>query len=201
MSGSPAGPCPSFLGWDCRARKLPREIALTESYVCVVAYDREQRPDGVLAEVVHRLKAAYVRVGGLLQGGDAGSAACCANLFLEDIGTGRRVQVLENRGAGTRGCRLDPSGLAEAAGWVREAIEARPGVLFINRFGRQEAEGRGLLDEIGAAVMAGIPVVVAMNKALLPEWLAFSGDRSAPLAADPELLVAWCLERLSVPCG
>jgi hypothetical protein len=172
---------------------------LTESRVGVVVYEREQRPDSLLGEAVHQLNAAGVRVAGLLQDSHPGTASCCATLFLEDIGTGRRVQVFENRGAGTRGCRLDPSGLAEAASWLREAIETRPDVLFINRFGRQESEGRGLLNEIGAAVLADVPIVIALNKALFPEWLAFSGNGGAPLGLHTEQIVTWCLEQASVP--
>ena len=116
-----------------------------------------------------------------------------------NIGTGRRVQIYEDRGSGTRGCRLDPAGLAEAAGWLREAIEARPDVLFINRFGRQETLGRGLLDEIGAAVIAEIPVVIAVNQALLPEWLAYVGEGAVPLLPEAEEIEAWCMAHFRRP--
>jgi hypothetical protein len=148
----------------------------------------------MVAEVVRRLKAAAIHVAGLLQEGRSGSASSCASLILEDIATGRRIQAFERRGAQARGCRLDSSGLAVAAGWIREALVAKPDILFINRFGRQESEGRGLLGEICAAATAGIPMVVIVSKALLPKWHAFAGEEGGPIVTSLEQLEGWCFD-------
>lgn len=164
---------------------------MSEAPIGVVVYDRDDRPDQALAEAARRLIVAGVQVGGLLQEGTEGSASCCASLTLVEVGIGRRIELFQNRGHGARGCRLDPSGLAEASGWLRDAIMFRPEILFINRFGRQEADGRGLLDEIGAAVMAGIPMVIAVSRALLPEWRSFTGGEGTMLRPDPDGIVAW----------
>ncbi len=172
---------------------------MTHSQICAIVYRREERPDAAVAAAVAALVAQGAEVRGLLQEGTEGSASCCATLFLEDIGSGRRVEIFQNRGRETRGCRLDASGLAEAAAWVREAIDSRPDVLVLNRFGRQEAEGRGLLDEIGAAVTAGIPVVIPVNEALLPEWDAFAGGGYDRLLTDPDRLVGWCRGHIAAP--
>lgn len=172
---------------------------MTEPRIGVVVYDRATRPDAAFRDAVARLRARGLHVGGLLQDGKDGEdgfgGSCCTTLQLEDIATGRRVELFENRGAGTRGCRLDPAGLAEASGWLREAIAARPDVLFVNRFGRQEAEGRGLLDDIAAAVLAEIPIVVPVAAALLPQWRAFAGDEWIVLQ-DCRELEAWCAAQL-----
>jgi hypothetical protein len=167
---------------------------VTEPRICVVAYDGTQPPDAALAQAARRLGAIGVKVGGLLQSGAAGDAARCAMLFLEDLGTGRSIRLFEARGVGARGCRLDACGLAEAAVWLREAVESKPDVLFINRFGRQESNGRGLLDEIGAAVTAGVPVVIAVSAACLPAWRAFAGAEDALVPADADRIVTWALE-------
>jgi hypothetical protein len=160
----------------------------------VVAYDATEQPDTALARAAQRLGAMGVKVRGLPQNGTDGDAARCAVLFLEDLGTGRRIQIFEARGLGARGCRLDSCGLAEAAAWLREAVEAKPDLLFINRFGRQESSGCGLLDEIGAAVTAEIPIVIAVSTACLPAWQAFAGTESALMPADADRIVAWSLE-------
>lgn len=162
----------------------------------IVVYDRDSRPDAMFAAAVRRLRARGVRVGGLLQEVKGDDSSCCTSLFLEDIATGRRVQIFEHRGAETRGCRLDASGLAEAAALLREAIEARSDLLFVNRFGRQEAGGRGLVDEIATAVLADIPVVVAVGAALLDGWNAFAGPHGERLGNADEL-EAWCLRQLA----
>ena len=169
------------------------EAPLTEDRIGIVVYDRESRPDAVLRQVIQGLKSVDLRVGGLLQEGRSGDAGRCGTLFLEDIGTGRRIQAFETRGSGTRGCRLDSSSLAEAGGWLRAAIEGKPDILFVNRFGRQEAAGRGLRDEIAAAIAAGLPVVIAVSQELVPEWRAFAGPDFVRLTVDPKRIEAWCL--------
>jgi hypothetical protein len=179
-----------------RAIHLLQEAALPETSICVIPYERDHRPDAMLRQVVCRLEAGGLQVRGLLQDGQPGTASTCATLFLEDIGTGRRIQAFEQRGAAARGCRLDPAGLAESAGWLREAIAAQPNVLFVNRFGHQEAEGRGLRDEIAAAVVAGLPFVIAVHHPLLPKWHAFAGEGCSFATADPERIEAWCLGAL-----
>lgn len=167
---------------------------MAEPRICVVAYDAMEELDAALAQAAQRLGALGVEVRGLLQKGTAGDAVRCAVLFLEDIETGRRIQIFEARGPAARSCRLDTGGLAEAAGWLREAIEAKPDVLFINRFGRQESCGRGLLDEIGAAVTAEIPIVIAVSTACLPAWQAFAGTENALMPANADAILAWSLE-------
>ncbi|MXQ14272.1 DUF2478 domain-containing protein [Microvirga makkahensis] len=166
---------------------------MTENRIGVVVYDRESRPDAVLRQVAQHLKSLNLRVGGLLQEGLSGDAVGCGTLLLEDIGTGRRIQAFEMRGSGTRGCRLNSSSLAEAGGWLRAAIEGKPDILFVNRFGRQEAAGRGLRDEIAAAIATGLPVVIAVGKDLMPEWHAFAGPEFVRLPVDPERIATWCL--------
>ena len=132
-------------------------------------------------------------MGGLLQDGLSGNARDCGLLFLEDIETGRRIQAFERRGSGTRGCRLDTSSLAQAGGWLRAAIEGKPDILLVNRFGRQEAAGRGLRTEIAIAIATDLPVLIAVGRELVPEWCAFAGPDFVQLDADPERIEAWCL--------
>jgi hypothetical protein len=172
---------------------------VTGSPLSILVYRREERPDAAIIDAVVRLRADGIDVRGLLQEGTEGSTSCCATLFLEDIGSGRQVEIFQNRGRETRGCRLDASGLAEASAWLREAIESRPDVLVLNRFGRQEAEGRGLIDEIGTAVMAGIPVIIPVNEKLLPEWDAFSGGSYDRMPADPDSILQWCRSIVAAP--
>lgn len=161
--------------------------------IASIIYRKGECPDAAMADAVRRMEARGLRVGGLLQAGDRSSATRCASLALHDIGSGRQVPLFESRGAGARGCRLNPSGLAEASGWLREAIERRVDVLVVNRFGRQEAEGAGLLNEIAAAIMAEIPVVVAVDEDLLSAWQAFLGEAPVALAPDAERIASWCL--------
>jgi hypothetical protein len=128
-----------------------------ECGILVLVHARDETPDPVIAQAVARLEAGGLKPRGLLQHGEPGCGKACATLYLDDIGMQRQVCIFEDRGPQARGCRLDTAGLTVAAGWLREAVEALPDVLFVNRFGKHEGEGRGLREEIDMAVAAGIP--------------------------------------------
>ncbi|MXQ14670.1 DUF2478 domain-containing protein [Microvirga makkahensis] len=81
-----------------------------------------------------------------------------------------------------------PVGLAGAAGWGGRAIGAGCEVLFINRLGRQEVEGRGLLEKIVAVALAEIPLVAAASSELLPECLRILEQGVGPLKADADAI-------------
>jgi nucleoside-triphosphatase THEP1 len=176
---------------NCRADAAANAAA--ECRLAVVVYSSANPPDAVLAAAVEKLQARGLRVGGLLQ--QAEGSGKRAELFARDIASGRRVRLFEDRGRKARGCRLDAAGLAEAASWLRHAIDAKPDVLFVNRFGRQETVGRGLVDEIGAAIVSDIPVVVPLAATLMPQWRRFAGEDGVRLkATSPE---RFCQELLT----
>jgi hypothetical protein len=163
-----------------------------ECGILVLVHERDEAPDPVIARTVARLEAQGLKPRGLLQHGEPGCGSTCATLYLDDIGMRRRVRIFEDRGPEARGCRLDTAGLSVAAGWLREAVEARPDVLFVNRFGKHEGEGRGLREEIGLAVAAGIPIVIAVKRPYLESWRAFAGESFATLPLDAGEIEGWC---------
>jgi hypothetical protein len=160
--------------------------------ILVLVHGHDEAPDPVIARAVARLEARRLKPRGLLQHGVPGCGKACATLYLDDIGMQRQVCIFEDRGPQARGCRLDTAGLTVAAGWLREAVEARPDVLFVNRFGKHEGEGRGLREEIGMAVAAGIPTVIAVNRQYLLQWRAFAGETFATLPLDAGEIAGWC---------
>ncbi|MGX5734781.1 DUF2478 domain-containing protein [Bosea thiooxidans] len=162
--------------------------------IAVLVHGRDEVPDPVIAEVIARLQADGLRPRGLLQRGVPGSDGVCATLYLDDVGMQRSVRIFEDRGRAARGCRLDTAGLVVAANWLREAVEARPDLLFVNRFGRHECEGRGLREEIGVAVADRIPVVIAVKRQYLQEWRVFAGDAFTTLLLDADGIEQWCRE-------
>lgn len=168
------------------------ETKSEECGVLVLVHARDQTPDPTIAQAVARLEACGLKPRGLLQHGEPGCGKACATLYLDDIGMQRQVCIFEDRGPQASGCRLDTAGLTIAAGWLGEAVEARPDVLFVNRFGKHEGEGRGLREEIGMAVAAGIPTVIAVNRQYLRQWRAFAGETFAMLPLDAGKIVDWC---------
>lgn len=104
------------------------------------------------------------------------------------------LRISENRGEWARGCRLD-SGVLEQG--VVEVMARLPGadLLIVNKFGKREAEGRGLVCAIAAAVEAEIPVLVGVNALNLEAFLEFCGGMATALPADRAIVRKWCLDR------
>ena len=71
----------------------------------------------------------------------------------------------------------------------------RPGdvdLLVVNRFGRAESHGGGLLTCVSAAVSAGIPVLTAVREPYLAPWRAYHGDLAASLGPELDAVMTWC---------
>ena len=91
------------------------------------------------------------------------------------------------------GCRLDSDWLASLATRLAAAIEAGADVVIINRFGRLEAEGKGLTDLIRQALDADIPVLIAVPERRFATWIRFSEGMNVRLACRREALDRWWL--------
>jgi hypothetical protein len=62
---------------------------------------------------------------------------------------------------------------------------------MINRFGKLEAAGRGFVDEIKRAVVADIPVLIAVPDQRFWMWTRFCAGMTVKLACSRESLDAW----------
>ncbi|WP_371223921.1 DUF2478 domain-containing protein [Roseovarius sp. 2305UL8-3] len=97
----------------------------------------------------------------------------CREMHLIDLASGARVQISENRGSQARGCHLDWSALMQVAGQLEIDLLSRPDVLIINRFGRAEAEGKGMRGAIETALSLDIPVIIGVRSDYAEVWEAF----------------------------
>ena len=147
--------------------------------------------DALLAQVVAELEASGLRLAGTVQTNidRADRALCDMDLRLLPDGPTRRISV--DRGAQARGCRLDPEVLEDAVVWTERALD-RAEFLVVNKFGKQEAEGRGLAGVIAEALSRDMPVLVGVNGLNLPPFLAFSAGLAEALPPDPAAILAWC---------
>jgi hypothetical protein len=91
------------------------------------------------------------------------------------------------------GCRLDPDRLAGLACRLAAAIEDGADLVVINRFGRSEAEGKGLIDLIPQALAADIPVLIAVPEQRFAAWIRFSEGMNVRLACRRDALDRWWL--------
>ncbi len=159
---------------------------MTQHHLAVLIYPTDFDPAPILDDAVRKLLARGVAIAGALQ---HASGPC--DMELELLPSGRRISISQNLGSGAMGCRLDAAALAEAASIVRKAIDNGPDLAIFNKYGAQEAEGKGLHDEIALAITAGIPVVIPVPERFLPQWSTFTAGEFATLACSTPAVLSW----------
>ncbi|MDJ1159605.1 DUF2478 domain-containing protein [Chelatococcus sp. SYSU_G07232] len=165
--------------------------------VAAVLYDPRRPVDDLLVALAGRLKARGLRLGGLVQHNGATAGPFCAAMDVEDLATGRLIAISQDRGPGARGCRLDPRGLAEAGALAGAAIAGGVDLVIFNKFGKAEAEGRGVRAEFAQALTGGIPTLTSVGEAVLPAWNDFVGGAWESLDASLEALEGWCFAQVA----
>ena len=155
-----------------------------------VSSEQDQLTNRILSDVAVRAAREGIRLAGTVQpvGRDTPQQKCEIVLNLLPDGPIRSISM--DLGPGATGCRLDAGALEEAVLVVQDR-RAGALALVVTKFGKQEAAGRGLVEVIGRACGAGLPVLVGVS----PEWreafLAFAGGTAQPLAADADRAMDW----------
>lgn len=165
----------------------------------VVGHGREP-VDPLLESAARTLRAMGYRVGGFVQE-ERIADGCCAATYLRDIEDGHSVLITQILGAEAKGCRLDPQRLAEASVALLGSLDGGIDLLVLNRFGKDEAEGRGFRTVIEKALGLSIPVLFGVREAYAPALFDFAGDYGTTLAADEAAITAWCVDVLGKRAG
>ncbi len=101
------------------------------------------------------------------------------------------VRLGHDRARGHHQCQLDPGGIADIARAITAAIRDGADVVIVNRFGKLEAEGRGLIDLIDQAVAADIPVLIAVPEHRFAAWIKYCDGMSVRLPCRRAALDQW----------
>jgi len=161
--------------------------------------------DRLLETVAGRLAADGLRLAGLVQTNSecAGPGKCDMDVRL--LPDGPLIRISQSLGAGSRGCRLDPGALAMAVRGIEDALDSGPvDLLLLNKFGKHEAEGKGLREVMAAALERGIPVCSGVNGANLAAFETFTGGLAQRLPADVDAIMDWaqaCVKRATEPAA
>jgi hypothetical protein len=155
--------------------------------------------DDLMAEVAEGLKREAFRLCGVVQHNTGDCADGCASMALEDLASGRRFPISEDRGASSAGCRLDPAGLAAAGAAISSALSGPVDLVIVNKFGKQEVLGQGLRAEIAAGVVAGLPLLIAVRDDMLAAWAGFAGEEWQRLPPEHEAVMDWAMAALRLP--
>ena len=154
------------------------------------------RIDLLLAEVVARLEAHRIALAGTVQTNIERSDRQLCDMDLRLLPDGPSVRISVDRGPEARGCRLDAGVLEQSVLWVTQALDGAE-FLVINKFGKQEAEGKGLSVVIADALERDLPVLVGVNGLNLPAFLNFTGGLATELTPDAQEITDWCLATLA----
>ncbi|MGA2491697.1 MAG: DUF2478 domain-containing protein [Roseiarcus sp.] len=165
--------------------------------VCAVLRGADFAADALIDRVAEWARGAGLRVVGALQRDEPRPGRRLCDMILDDLATGRRIRISEDRGDLAEGCRLDSGALTEAATLIEQAIrDAAPDLVLLNKFGKAEAEeGGGLRDAIVAAIEADVPVLIGVAEEYREALRQFAGDLCL-IAADEAEARRWLRARL-----
>lgn len=156
-----------------------------------IHYERNFDINSILRTVVNSLQVKGVTVRGVLQESEFSQNGCCAQLNIVDIRTGRTERITQERGRESRGCKLDPRGLAAISHCITDAIEADVDLVIINKFGRAESEGDGLLSCIADAILAGVPILTTVREPYVAAWKLYHGGLASELPPNIDAILQW----------
>jgi nucleoside-triphosphatase THEP1 len=157
--------------------------------LAALVYEADQDPDTILRDFAADLNARGLRAVGMVQAGQCADSSLSAVLL--DSG---ETLLLADASDPAASCRLDVIRLQNAGDRVAAALDAGADLLVINRFGKRERNGHGLVYLIERALEAGTPVVIAVSSDRLPDWIKFAGDMTVKLACDRQALDGWWRE-------
>jgi hypothetical protein len=157
--------------------------------LAALVYEQDQDPDRVLRDFAADLNGRGFRAVGLVQ--TAHHCLDAPRLSAMLVHTGEELQLFQNLGACAVGCKLDVGRLLDAGARIAGAIEEGADLVIVNRFGRQEREGKGLTYLVERALSADIPVVIAVPSHRFADWIRFADGMSVRLPCDREALDAW----------
>ncbi|NJO54646.1 MAG: DUF2478 domain-containing protein [Bacteroidales bacterium] len=184
--------------WPPARLGIEEAATSSEPAVASLGYDRfeGEQVDRLLADIAERLQRDGLRIAGLIQHSEPRQDRRRCDMTVRDLTSGRLIRISQDLGRDSHGCRLDTRALEDAAGLVENAVRAGADLLILNRFGKREAEGRGLSGALALAVDHDLPVLVGLNRFNAASWDAFAGDAALSLPLDGDIVLGWCRRML-----
>ena len=161
------------------------------SRLAAIVFDKTDDPDTPLRAFIADARENGARISGLVQERCDDGASDDRDLLVRDLDTGETLPIMQNLGAEAEGCRVDPAAIADAARLLDQARARRPDLLIVNRFGRLESEGGGMIAEIGAAVANDEAVLICVPLRYRDAWNAFAGGLDVQLPPMGEAIAHW----------
>ncbi|KIC39604.1 DUF2478 domain-containing protein [Leisingera sp. ANG-M7] len=162
-------------------------------HLAYVMTEERGATDRLLSELAEKLEAKGIRLAGIVQTNVECYDKELCDMDVRVLPAGETIRISQSLGAGARGCRLNPEALEQAVGQVSATLQTDPApqLLIVNKFGKHEADGRGMRPIIGEALALGIPVISGVNKMNVEPFQAFADGMAVEAGPDVEALIEW----------
>jgi hypothetical protein len=160
--------------------------------LAAIVFDRDEEPDPPLTAFIEAAARRGVRVAGLMQERACEEGDCALeDVWVRDLITGDTLGIMQDLGRDAVGCRVNPEAIAFAASRLDAARAQNPDLLVVNRFGRLESEGGGMLAELGRAFADGVPLIICVPARYCESWDAFACGLDAKLPPTLAAIEGW----------
>lgn len=164
------------------------------SPIIAITYSEGRDVDPVMVRTAARLADLGYRLAGFIQTNTPRPARRRCDMILEELTSGERIGISQDRGPMARGCMLDVGELLRGMALARAALETGPDLLLINKFGKTEGEGGGFRPLLAEALVRDVPVLVAVPWRNIDSWRLFAGEFSTEITLedvrnDPDALL------------
>ncbi|PTM42886.1 DUF2478 domain-containing protein [Bosea sp. 124] len=155
--------------------------------ITALTYTDSDTADRALRAVALELLQRGCKLAGLVQHNTPRPGRSRCDMILEELASGELMGISQDRGPLARGCALDVDQLLGAMQIVRAALDTRPDLVILNKFGKTEAEGAGFRPLIAEAIEAELPLLIAVPWRNIESWRHFAGEmtREFDLACLP----------------
>ncbi len=147
--------------------------------------------DALLTSVAERLQDRGWRLAGAVQANEGQASDGRCHMDLHVLGTDQTVRISQDLGPQSSGCRLDVGALQTAVGLAESSVDGDPRLCIVNKFGKQEIDGKGFRSLIGQALARDIPVLCAVGPSHVPAFKEFAGDMATSVSPNLDAVLDW----------
>jgi len=161
--------------------------------VAAIRKPPKQPLQNVLEDFIRTLKNDNINVQGILQKSVSNPDGSRLGVDGVDILTLERIALLRPTPYETNNklCSLNLAELSAATQIIRHAVETQADIAIVERYGKTEADGGGLADDLLALMSSGIPTLVLVSHDHWEAWQEFSGGLAETLKGTSEALLGW----------
>jgi nucleoside-triphosphatase THEP1 len=147
--------------------------------------------DDLLVQAAQEMRKLGLSLAGVVQHPLAKGAGRC-EMVLEILRANDQLLISQDLGPMSKGCRLNASALEQAVGLVMISLaQQKSDMLIINKFGKQEVDGRGFRPAIAMALEEEVPVLVMVRPESLQNFQDFIGDMGQEIVPDLQAIMLW----------